>query len=735
MKLRASALSSSLSYAPFSTKVLSMGDNTMLSRRLLIAGGLLMFAVSLIKIIVMHYALQTVISSIGIPSYYYTVLAQNISDFYAGLAAFGIIASLLFIALILSSARIRNENQERAVKWSKIAFLVAIAFVVIEVSLPQMIFDNASFAYSLLSPTASFNGTVSAIANYGGGYGSAQFLALLSGASPVFLCAGLLGGLFAMLGAAYGFGIQNKGYAIKALSVTVILVVALSLLSLYLVNRDNNASLAQLNQKINENGAGFRYLLSNHTLYNATIGYTASPISPKDSLYGELLAAASPNMSLASAIAGSGESSASLTQSGLDQIDWGAYNPFVRVAEIAAAWSVGIPVNINDFGGGLSINGFPIEYLVAPRASTLQSLYEVLSSGEQLLLWAVDLGKAFQCDIFSPYKSVPTPGQYSISMPVADAEFLGTTSLTSMLSLTNASILGTLGQLPIGYLALILDGNGFQRSLDKGYFQCSQSVAPNSNVTVNTTGLTTKQFFYMFALPQYGAYEYQQILYNRTFGPSIEFVGYTGNYLIVNLGNLNLTDNKPIKLYVDGRGTNFTRYYNYLLSSNTVYGVGFHNLTVPIGNAKPLSDSFYVSPFIQASTEDNGNGMSITLWNPSNAGIRISNPTAITNPGYPQVIAYGFYNASYSWARTSNFTLTGASNTSYIPNGTGFAKQASAARIPLSALSNYTLGANQTLSLVYTSAQSCQIGQSTIYYFVMNTSRGQDFQVFLSKCT
>jgi hypothetical protein len=716
-----------------------MIDKAKLSRRLLIAGGLLMFAVSLVKIIAMYYALQTVISSIGIPSHYpyYSVLAQNISDFYAGLAAFGIIASLLFISLIISSARIKTENQERAVKWSKIAFVVAISFVVIEVSLPQMIFDNASFAYSLLSPTASFSGTVSAIANYGGEYGSTQFLTILSGASLIFLCAGLLGGLLAALGAAYGFGIQNKGYAIKVISVTVILVVALSFLSLYLVNRDNNASLAQLNQKINENGAGFRYLLSNYTLYNATIGYTASPISPKGSLYSELLAAASPNLSLSSALAGSGESSASLTQSELDQIDWGAYNPFVRVAEIGATWSVGIPVNINDFGRVLSINGSPLEYLVAPHASTLQSLYEVLSSGEQLLLWAVDLGKAFQCDIFSPYKSVPTSGQYSISMPVADisTDFLGTTSLTSMLSLTNASILGTLGQLPIGYLALILDGNGFQRSLNKGYFQCSQSVAPNSNVTVNTTRLTTKQFFYMFSLPQYGAYEYQQILYNKTFGPSIEFVGYTGNYFIVNLGNLNLTDNKPIKLYVDDRGTNFTRYYNYLLSSNTVYGVGFHNLTVSIGNAKPLSDSFYVSPFIPASTEDNGNGMSITLWNPSNAGIRISNPTAITNPGYPQVITYGFYNASYSWARTSNLTLTGASNMSYIQNGTGFAKQASAARIPLSALSNYTLGANKTLGLVYTSAQSCQIGQSIVYYFVMNTSRGQDFQVFLSKCT
>jgi hypothetical protein len=713
------------------------------AKKLIIIGSLLLFLISFIKIVAMYYSFVVAFSSIfnsevSFSSYYF--LIPNVSDFYVNLAGFGIATVIIFTLLIITSLKIKPENQEKSVKWSKFAFVFAILFTIIEISLPQMIFDNVSFAYSIIAPEISLNNIGFAFANYISGAGGLQPFAFLPAISLVVWGISILGGLLAALGAVYGLGTSNRSYATKILIAAVVLTIALSIVSIYFVNYSNNVALTQLNEKINESGYGFRYLLSNYTLYNSTIGESAGPGLTNTGFYDILLALSSPNKNISTLFSAIGGNGASLNQSDLNLTDWGAYNPFVRAADIGALFSLGIPVDLYSqfyIGEGIptvflngSVSENHITYIVSPHASTLQSLYELASFGKQIQLTAVDLGNLFSCAVFNgPSSSASTSDYYGISSPTASIAYSSGT-LTSESRLTEASFFGSVGQLPIGWLQLILEVNGLQGSLEKGYFQCSEENV-SSHIRENTTRLSIRQFFYMLSLPQYGAYEASQVLYNKSFGPSIEFIGYSGNYLIVNLGNLNLGDSRPIYMYVDGEKLNYTRYFNYLLSDNAQFGVGFHNLTISSDNASMLSDPFYVSPFIQTSVIKHENEFSIYLANSANTSISIHDPRIIVNPRY---LPSAFQDVAYSFTALSNFTLTNAYNITYIINSTGAVNNTISMPIPLDALNNFTLNTNKTIELVYTSAQSCPLGESNTGYLLMNTSLGEDFQVLLGEC-
>ena len=242
----------------------------------------------------------------------------------------------------------------------------------------------------------------------------------------------------------------------------------------------------------------------------------------------------------------------------------------------------------------------------------------------------------------------------------------------------------------------------------------------------------------MLSLIQYNGYGTSQMLYNQSFGPSIEFIGYQGNYLILNLGNLNLTSNAPIRAYVDNKSIDYSRYFNYLLAQNLTLSQGFHNLKVTIGSngtsETKLNAQFFVSPFLMLSSTMNESDIQISIANPSSNGIIIHNPELFANTTNPKLNA-SFQNIGYTYAGIGNFSLATAYNVTSITNSTGYKITTNTNQVPVSSLGNFTLGANKTIKLVYSTGQYCTIGQTYTYYLHINTSAGQYFQVILDSCT
>ena len=725
--------------------------NKSIGRKLVIAGALLILAFCIAQIVILNLEFSSILNSILgysrqaplFPAGPYFI-GPNIFDFNLDIIIFGVSLLLLSSALILSAYKAKQENPPSAAKWARLLLPLSILLIIVSVAEPHILLDNDAFLNSLLPSAISLFGITPAL------IGTAETQA------PVFSLFTLLilpiillaGALLAICGSLLSIWGESRKYAISVVAVSLIAIVMLSAASYIAVMGDNAAAIAHLNREIATYNTGYSYLLSNSGLYTSTIGRAALPGINGSSFYDTLISAERPHTNLSSFFTAY---NGTTTPRNPGYTDFGTYNPVVRAVTIASLGFSGLPVdaytlfpngapsnwlnNMTISKGQLSLGPTGSIYLMPPFASSLKSIYELNSVGNVELLTSAALSNMFSCDVFDD-NSYPAPAYYGISIPVENPQFLGNSALTGESAITKASAFGLPGQLPLNWLALSMDINGLQKGIANGYFQCSPANSP-TNSTSNTTELSLMQLFYMLSLVQYSGYGTSQMLYNQSFGPGIEFLGYQGNYLIVNLGNLNLTSNAPIKAYIDNRSIKDSRYFNYLLAQNLTLSPGFHNLEVTIGSNSTsetrLNTQFFVSPFLMLSSIMNESGMQISITNPSGKNILIHNPELFANTTN-QVLNASFQNIGYTYAGIGNFSLT-AYNVTSITNSTGYKITINGNQIPASSLANFTLGANKTIKLIYATGQYCTIGQEYTHYLYINTSAGRYFQVVIDSCT
>ncbi len=720
-------------------------------RKLVIAGALLILIFGAAEIAILTLEFSSILNSIlgyphqssVLPSGPYFI-GPNIFDFNLDIIIFGVSLLLLSSALAISSYKTKQEDPSAGAMWAKLLLPLSILLIVVSVAGPHIMFDNDSFLYSLLPSATSLISMAPTLLGTTGTQSPLLGL-LISLILPVI---GLAGALFAICGSLLSTWSEHRKYAINVIAITIVIIALISVVSYIAVSSDNAAAIVRLNGEIAVYNTGYSYLLSNRSLYSSTIGRAVLPGISNGSFYDTLLSAERPHDNLSSFFTSYDNITPPENQG---YIDFGSYNPIVRAVTIASIGFSGLPVdaytlfpygapsnwldNMTTSKGQLQLGPDGSIYLMPPFASTLKSIYELNSVGEGELLTSAALSNMFSCDIFRDGSAAPA--YYGVSLPVQNQQFLGNLALTGESQVTKASALGSTGQLPLKWLAISMGLNGIKKGLTSGYFQCSAPNAP-ANPTTNTTRLPFMQLFYMLSLIQYNGYGTSQMLYNQSFGPSIEFIGYQGNYLIINLGNLNLTSNAPIKAYVDNKSIDYSRYFNYLLAQNMTLPPGFHNLEVTIGSngtsETKLNAQFFVSPFLMLSSTMNESDIQISIANPSGNSIIIHNPELFANTTNPELNA-SFQNIGYTYAGIGNFSLAAAYNVTSITNSTGYSITANTNQVPASSLGNFTLGANKTIKLVYSTGQYCSIGQTYTYYLHINTSAGQYFQVILDSCT
>ena len=668
-------------------------------------------------------------------------ISPDIFSFNLDIIIFGIPLLLTSAMSIISAYKTKQDN---ATKWAKLLLPLSILLIVVSVAEPHILFDNYSFLYSFLPSATGLISNAPALISAG------EMQAPLLGITTTLILPiiALAGALLAIYGSLLFLWNENREYAINVVAIAIVIIALLSAVSYFAVSSDNAAAIAHLNGEMAAYNTGYSYLLSNASLYTSTIGRASLSGITNSSFYNLLLAAERPHDNLSSFFTAYD----SITPpSNPGYTDFGAYNPIVRAVTIASVGFSGLPVdaytlfpygapsnwldNMTVSKGQLSLGPAGSIYVVPPFASTLKSIYELNSVGNGELLASAALNNMFSCDLF--HDNSRAPAYYGVSIPVQNQQFLGGSTITGESEITKASAFGSIGQLPIKLLAISMDVNGLQKGLMNGYFQCSNPGTP-ANSTTNTTKFSVMQLFYMLSLVQYNGYGTSQILLNQSFGPSIEFVGYQGNYLIINLGNLNLTSNAPIKAYIDNKSINYSRYFNYLLYQNLTLSPGFHNLVVTIGgnntSETKLNAQFFVSPFLMLSSTMNESDIRISITNPSSKSIVIHNPELFANTTNPELNA-SFQDIGYTYSGIDNVSLAAAYNLTSITNSTGYNITAKADQIPLNSLANFTLGANKTMALVYVTGQYCTIGQTYTYYLYTNTSVGNYFQVILNSCT
>ena len=220
------------------------------------------------------------------------------------------------------------------------------------------------------------------------------------------------------------------------------------------------------------------------------------------------------------------------------------------------------------------------------------------------------------------------------------------------------------------------------------------------------TSLSTKSMMYLLALDQYEGYLFSQILYNKTIAPNINSIYYTNRTLLVNIGNIDLNSTQLITLYVDSGKTDYTMYYNFLVSDVNM-SAGLHNITVRLEN-RSMSQKLYVSPMVLTSVllSHRSGTLSFDLYSPYK-NISVSNVSFMAQPqsfDYVNTSFYRLFNMTVPSAMPNSLILLSAN----VINGTTLSYQA------------------QT--------QSCAIGTPRIYFLFADTNYGKVNYVIYARC-
>ncbi len=365
--------------------------------------------------------------------------------------------------------------------------------------------------------------------------------------------------------------------------------------------QDNSLALASLNSKILLYGSNVRYLLMNSSAFYSALGSDAVSNASYTSLYNGLVGISGPYGNISDALSVSaianqqgytGIQDTALSDMLAQGSDWYAYSNYARAIELEELLNIGyfgragsnlfssyvlLESNNNKPDGDAAINRTVERQLGIPENTTpLQSVYELKLSGLGVLSGAEALASLYKTGIFKgelvAITTTPQPG-----VGLDTGQYTGLAPLLSETGPLNGNYfdLSSPAQMSTGVLSLMGDAAG-----------------PYGLPRENASSLN--RMFYKLALVQYLGYELSQIFYNVSITPNIDLSYYANNTLLLNLGNLNLAS-PSITLYVDNNKTQFTRYYNDLISYNTHLGLGNHNISVNVGNTT-LSGAVYVSP-------------------------------------------------------------------------------------------------------------------------------------------
>ena len=508
---------------------------------------------------------------------------------------------------------------------------------------------------------------------------------------------------------------------------------------------DNSLALASLNSKILLYGTNVRYLLSNSSTFYSALGPNAASNASYTSLYNDLTGISNPYGNLSAALSvgaianqseNTGINNTVLSEMFAQSNDWYVYSPYVRSKELEELFNLGyfmkegssLPRNLFTFlsPNNAYINPTAEKQLGIPEnVSPLQSMYELKLTGLDILSVAYVLAGMFKTGFFGSeltnITTTPTigvglnSGQYGADVPDV--------SETGLLN-GNYYDLSSVAQMGTGWLTLISSMSG------------SYGLPHAKNATF------LHSMFYKIALVQYLGYELSQIFYNVSIAPNIDFSYYANNTLALNLGNLNLT-NPSITLYIDNNKTQFTRYYNNLISYNTHLGLGNHSISVKLDNTT-LSAVVYVVPVLpsvilagnlQLSFHDDG----YPTLNISNISVECGiHPSPVILPEDKADILYNqsLQNLSTNCQSIRIINGTYFKFNKYTPehdNYTGINYTvANYTPYPITQLNNFSLKGHDYVALNF-SALNVTIGTLTYYTVTFDTNYGSGRSIIVTK--
>ncbi|MGC8547525.1 MAG: hypothetical protein ACP5MC_00790 [Candidatus Micrarchaeia archaeon] len=140
------------------------------------------------------------------------------------------------------------------------------------------------------------------------------------------------------------------------------------------------------------------------------------------------------------------------------------------------------------------------------------------------------------------------------------------------------------------------------------------------NTTCGNSSIV-KDLFSAYSFYQYAALQNHETLYNvpPPF-PTITFAMYFNNTLLLNLGDVNPAAS-GIRLYVDNKEINYTRYYSFLVANITLYP-GNHTISV-YGSGLNLSKKLYFEPPIVFNNAYSANRTLVSFTNAGRKPIQI----------------------------------------------------------------------------------------------------------------
>ena len=593
-------------------------------------------------------------------------MGLGLSNYLLLIISYLLMAITIFLIALYISFKLRTEDKKQISKYSRFALYMVLLVVVLITSM-SLLFQV--YGTSFLTSNSALESVLSSSNSYGNTANLTSFMAVVSSAYFPVLGMGiillLLGGLSGLaFSKKLGFIeyiLANRRPVLYCVVFLVVVYVAFFFYSSYHINTDNNMALSSLNSKIQLYGGNLRYLLANESVYNdALVGTNTSNLQAASAVYETLPLMSSPQSNLSSVFTfgnyasyPSGQQSSAPTNQELSRYDWYNYNPIMRTIEIDTLFNLGFLT----FGSDVQNNYLILQdqkLFIPQKVSTLQSMYELQSYGVGILLSAESLSQLFNMTeyphglFFGQNISAARLPVNALGVGISAFPAAGPAALTSM---ANGSFYDVISGSDIS--------NGWPESLYVLYGSGGHGIPDINNNTFDSN------FFYTLALNQYVYYYSSQIFYNQTILPNIDFIGYLNNTLIINLGNLNLT-NPQISLSIGGNQTTFKRYYNYLIVDNKHLATGYHKVVADV-NGLALSQSFYVSPVILGLPYYSYSGhLSFSIPNPYPSSLNITN-VSVRGGVIPQpsITPTNISDLLYNWSSDNTWSAVLA-NVTYV---------------------------------------------------------------------
>ncbi|MCL5428079.1 MAG: hypothetical protein M1321_02760 [Candidatus Marsarchaeota archaeon] len=637
----------------------------------------------------------------------YSVIASAEEMFFT----YGAIEAVFAVAVAAMYVRMRNAAPEARAKGFRVLLVMAFVAFFIFIALPGTLYGTTIAASMTASTMGAARGAVSSFVGAADriapGAVNPDYMLPGSGSSPqvVLLYAALnyIPYVLADIGTLLLFAVPiaallrgNRRFLTRSAVAFIAIVAAASAASQYYVGYENSAAVQNLGSRIALYGAYTRSMLSNFTLFNASTGANRS-------VYNYMLNFSTPG--------GIYPLQENLSAPGTD-INYFPGSGIIDSLSLEALSYLGVPISNGSVGNYAGASPLAIP----GSRSVLENVYTLDSVGMDILLGAIVLNHSFMQGWFSVvhqgtgatrYLAIGTPACYSGESHM---------EITAVLQVPECAETVALAGIATGWAALVSAGSPSFLAVLGNAGNATFEHRISYNVTENASAeFSADRQFYAYSLSQYYGYFLEEILYNRTILPGVEFISYSDNGMVVDLGNINpaYTD---AHVSVDGNALPYRKYFNFIVTPGAGLSAGVHTLTVEVpGYNLSQTVKFYVSPDIRAllmAVRASGSGLSmnppagltVSLVNRLNATVHVSDISlSLTPPSFWGNVTYsGLVRPPVAGQYTGAYVLA--------PEG--------------SVMLNYTLSGNVSIGSV--------VGP---YYLSFNTSYGRAYYALIGKAT